>query len=389
MVLAASIYQVPAIEAAKRLGYRVVTTDSVPSNPGHALADATHAVDTTDLRGVLALAEAERIDGIISPGTDVAVEAAAFVAERLGLPGPGLEAARTLTEKRLFRQFLQRNALPCPEVVERFDSADLAGLFENRSWLVKPNRSSGSKGVFIVNSDAELASRIGASESFSVDGSALLEEFIEGTQHTCEGFLRDGELAVALVTDRDTVAPPHTATRGHRVPSLLGAAQRLASIAAIEHVLRLANIKDGPIDCDFVVSDRGVFLIEVTPRLGGNSLSRLVAAALKFDLVSAAVRCACGDPVLLPPTRPPDAAAIVILGATHAGRATWNVGEARALAGEPWVGYLSFDIACGRLVEAFVNGRHRIGEVLITGVDRDDVDAKIEEVARRLDLRTG
>ena len=129
MVLAASIYQVPAIEAAKELGYRVVTTDNAPSNPGHALADASHVVDTTDLPGVLALAVAERIDGIISPGTDVAVETAAFVAERLGLPGPGTEAARTFTQKRLFRDFLRRAGLPCPEVIDLDESTGRRGLF--------------------------------------------------------------------------------------------------------------------------------------------------------------------------------------------------------------------------------------------------------------------
>jgi biotin carboxylase len=387
MVLAASIYQVPAIEAARRLGYRVVTTDNVPSNPGHALADASHCVDTTDLPSVLALAKSEKIDGVISPGTDVAVATAAFVADRLGLPGPGLEAAQTLTQKRSFRNFLQRAGLPCPAVAERFEPGEVAGLFENRSWLVKPNRSSGSKGVFVVHSSLELASRIEESESFSLDGSALLEEFIEGTQHTCEGFVRDGELVVALVTDRDTVAPPHTATKGHRVPSLLGAAQRRESIAAVEHVLRLLNIRNGPIDCDFVVNDRGIFLIEVTPRLGGNSLSRLVAAALDFDLVSAAVRAACGDAVAIPAERAPNAAAIVILGAMRAGRVTWNVDQARSLAAEPWVGALLFDIEHGERAEAFINGRHRVGEILITGVDRGDVDAKVNEVARRLDLR--
>jgi hypothetical protein len=33
LVLAASMYQIPAIETAKRLGYRVITTDNVPDNP--------------------------------------------------------------------------------------------------------------------------------------------------------------------------------------------------------------------------------------------------------------------------------------------------------------------------------------------------------------------
>src|SRR6185369_13434571 len=63
-----------------------------------------------------------------------------------------------------------------------------------------------SKGVFIVASSAELDARIGESRRFSIDGAALVEELIEGTQHTCEALLHDGRIALALVTDRDTAA---------------------------------------------------------------------------------------------------------------------------------------------------------------------------------------
>src|SRR5690606_27437985 len=116
LVLAASLYQVAAIETARRLGYRVVTTDNAPANPGHALADKSYGVDTTDVDAVLELAVRENISGVIAPGTDVAVVTAAVVAERLRLPGPPPEAARILTDKFAFRRFLANGGLPCPRV---------------------------------------------------------------------------------------------------------------------------------------------------------------------------------------------------------------------------------------------------------------------------------
>src|SRR5215471_11710961 len=93
LVLGAGVYQIPAIETAKRLGYRVLTTDNVPENPGHALADRMFAVDTTDVARVTAIAERQQISGVIAPCTDVAVVTAALVAERLHLPGPPSKAA--------------------------------------------------------------------------------------------------------------------------------------------------------------------------------------------------------------------------------------------------------------------------------------------------------
>src|SRR5262249_23644063 len=154
---------------------------------------------TTDQRAVLALAERERIDGVIAPGTDVAVETAAFVAERLGLPGVRAQAARALTRKRAVRELLKRARPPCPRLPAAGERD--ARSFAGSRWLVKPNGSSGSKGVFIVASRAELEARIGESRRFSIDGDALVEELIEGTQHTCEAVLQDGRIALALVTD--------------------------------------------------------------------------------------------------------------------------------------------------------------------------------------------
>ena len=388
LVLAASAYQVPTIRTAKALGYRVVTTDNVPANPGHALADACFGVDTTHRDDVLALARAERVDGVIAPGTDVAVETAAFVAEQLGLPGPGLDAARTLTRKRAFREFLRDAGLPCPVVVDTGEATRPTAdrLLRESRWLVKPNRSSGSKGVFIVDAAADLASRIAESRAFSIDGEALLEEFVEGTQHTCEAFVQQGRVALSLVTDRDTAAPPHTATRGHRVPSRLTERRRREAIEAIEQILRLTAIVDGPLDCDFVVAADRIVVIEMTPRLGGNSLSHLFRVALDVDLVAAAVRHACGDAVALPPQRAPSPAAIAILGVERSGRLAWDAAQARGLAQEPWVESLCFDVAQADDVAAFVNGRHRVGEALVVGATREEVDDRLDELARRLQL---
>jgi hypothetical protein len=40
----------------------------------------------------------------------------------------------------------------------------------------------------------------------------------------------------------------------------------------------------------------------------------------------------------------------------------------------------------GATVEAFINSRHRVGEALLSGTDRNDIDAKVLEFNRRLAL---
>lgn len=389
LVLAASSYQLRTIQTAKRLGYRVITTDNVPGNPGHALADRAYATDTTDLEGVLAIAQSERIDGVIAPCTDVAVPTAAHVAGKLQLPGPPYESALIACNKALFRRYLAQHGLPAPETHEISDSCrPPAECFERGAWVMKPDRSSGAKGVFIVGSRAEFEARIAETLACSPSRQGVLERFIDGFQGTCEGILQRGRITHAFFLDRQTVAPPYAATAGHHVPSSLDTARREALLDSLHELWRLLGVTDGPFDCDFVVGSDRVYVLEMTPRLGGNSISTLLHAATGgFDLVEYGVRQACGEDVQLPATIPLSPTAVVILGAAASGRLAFDARELEALRREPWVELIAMDCERGARIKAFTNGRHRVGEALVRGTDRANLDAHVRELLQRLDVR--
>jgi biotin carboxylase len=389
LVLAASVYQVPIIETAKRLGYRVVTTDNVPDNPGHRLADASHDVDTMDTRRVLDLARREQICGILAPCTDVAVTTAAHVAEQLGLPGPPRASTHILTEKRRFRAFQSGAGFAAPQHVCLGEGErPHPGLFDGRHWLIKPNRGSGCKGVFVIRTAADYARHVAECQSYCGDDTVVMEEYLTGTQHSCEGMVLAGRVVQSLVTDRDTAPWPYTATTGHRVPSRLTAAMQDLALRTIETLMQQLDIQAGPFDCDFIADGERIVLLELTPRLGGNSLYRLYGFALGVDLAVNAIAYACGEPLDLPEQGTPRACALTILGVRdRAGRLSWNAAEASALRAEPWVHSLDFDVAQGTNVEPFKHGRCRVGEALISAEDRTGVDQRLQELQQRLALQ--
>lgn len=386
-MLAASSYQLDTIRTAKRLGYKVITTDNVPSNPGHSLADKSYYTDTTDIEGVLDIARLEHIAGVIAPCTDVAVPTAAYVAEKMGLVGPPYSSARILCDKPAFREFLISHKLPCPESfrVNR-NSTVPVDISSSRQWILKPDKSSGSKGVFILSSPTDFFVRIDEAVSFSPTGTAVLEEYILGHQGTCEGILRDGELALTLVTDRHTVAPPFVVTSGHSVPSTLSGQQTSALASYLSRVWGILGVTDGPFDCDFVATPDEVYLIEMTPRLGGNSLNTLWRKCLNFDIVKYSIKTACGDVYPLLPQQEPRPTGLVLFGTDHSGLLSYDEGELERLRKESWVDYILFDSPSGASVDAFINGRHRVGEALIFAADRPELDSRIEEVKRRLSI---
>lgn len=388
LVLAASLYQLETIKTAKRLGYRVITTDNVPSNPGHDLADKSYHIDTTDLEGVLAIALDERIDGIISPCTDVSVPTAAYISEKMSLVGPPYESAKILCDKAAFRAFLADNCLASPTSHRvTVNSEPPVRISRDHKWIIKPDKSSGSKGIFVLQSPSDFVARLPETLSFSPTDQGVIEEYISGKQGTCEGILVDGKLAATLITDRQTVGMPHVATSGHSVPSTLSDKQKRKLIELLGRIWDMLGIKDGPFDCDFVATDNEIYLIEMTPRMGGNSLNTLWRKCYDFDIVEYSVKAVCGDAPAFMELGEPKVVALVLLGVDNSGKLHYDGWQLDLLRKEKWVDYISIDLPIGAPVEAFINGRHRVGEALIYADDRDKLDERVDELKSRLAVK--
>ena len=140
-------------------------------------------------------------------------------------------------------------------------------------------------------------------------------------------------------------------------------------------------------DCDFVVADGTVYILELSPRLGGSSIPSLLNIAIDFDIVEFAVKKACGDPAGLPNGTDIRPSAAVLLGVTESGLLFYNQEEAESLQKEPWVESLSIRKNIGDSVAPFTDSRHSVGAATLSGRDRSDVEARVAELKRRLDMR--
>lgn len=387
LVLAASPYQVPVIERAKQMGMRVITADNIPDNPGHQLADRSYNVDTTDRDGILSIGREEKVDGVIAACTDVAVPTSAYVSSRLGLWGLPVDSSEICCDKIAFRKFLQKHGYPVPRVYPFTAAAHPpANIFTNK-WIIKPDRASGSKGVFIVSSHEEFLLRLVESLPFSPTGKGICESFIEGFQGTCEGVIHHSKVIWHMITDRRTAKPPYVTTFGHRVPCGLPPGRQRRLISMIEDLFRQLRITDGVFDCDFVSSDQDMFVLEISPRLGGNSLTALVRHAAGFDIIGYAIGLACHVPqpqpsmpeVVLP-------SELLLFGVSRAGTLQYNQEELTWLRQESWVKELSLDYPPGVKVLPFINGRHRLGQAIVCADHSSELDDHVNTLHSRLSL---
>lgn len=380
LVLGAGIYQMPVLRSARELGVEVIAVDRSSDAAGAVLADRFFAIDTTDREGVARLAIAERVDGVVAPCTDVAVPTQAHVAAAIGAVGPTIEAAETLMDKIRFRAYQARRGLPRARLNEVSGQTRERFLLPGCTYVLKPAQSSGSKGVFIVRSQREFEERLPETLRFSPDGRFLLESFVDGQQGTAEGLWIDGRVAFVVVTDRMTPSPPLVATLGHLWPSRLPEQHFREVLNAIADILADLAVPTTPFDCDFVVGADGPVILELTPRLGGNSLSKLVLAATGVDLPAEAVRLALPETAWLPPRSQVQplvpAVGTRVLGSATDGPLTFDAAADAALRKEPWIAELTWDVPAGTPVRAFANGRDRVGEATVYAPDRATLESR-------------
>lgn len=386
LVLGASIYQLDTIIKAKNLGYEVLTTDNVPENPGHKFADRSYNISTTQVQGVLDIAFNEKINGVVAACTDVALPTAAYVSRELKLTGPPLKAVEIATSKSAFRIFLKKNGFLTPDFFVIKSKDDFKELLKGDKWVIKPDKSSGSKGVYVVSDEVELEKNIKDSFKFSLSGKCVLERFIDGFQGTCEGVLQNGEIVMSLFTDRLTAPLPYTATWGHYVPTKLSKNKQDEVISKLNRIWHLLNVFNGPFDCDFVIENEGIYILELTPRVGGNSLTKLLKKSIDFDIIEYNLRYVCGEEIKLSYSNQVKPVAVVLLGVLNDGKLNFRTEELNLLKKEDWVWSLSIDYPIGSHIKPFINGRNRIGETVIIGTSRRDIQSKADELINRLQI---
>ncbi len=101
LVLGAGAGQLGLLAAARARGLFVIAVDRDPRAPGFQFADRRAIVSVDDEPVVERLAEAERVDGVIAPGADWPVGAAARIASKLGLPHPISPETAVLSASKL------------------------------------------------------------------------------------------------------------------------------------------------------------------------------------------------------------------------------------------------------------------------------------------------
>jgi biotin carboxylase len=367
LVLGAGPAQLGLLRAAREGGVQTIAVDRDPGAVGFEYAWKRALVSSEDEPGVERLARAEDVDGLISPGADWPVGIAARVAERLGLPHPIDPGTAVLaTNKQRQRARLFGAGVPQPE------SRVLAAYEEGLPvpCVVKAPDRQGQRGLTLVRSADELPAAIDEALAASRNGSALVEELVDGPEVTVNAVSIDGRFHAFTVTDRITAEPPAFGVAlAHVWPSEHDVAGAVEVARASAEAL---GVRNGPTYTQVRLGADGPSVVEVAARLGGGHDAELCAAALGVDLNGLALEHASGrtPSSSLLQSRPRPGACVVFLVAPEGELvATHGVEEARA--GDGVVDVHVYRRP-GHVFGPLRHGPDRAGAVLAVGDSRED-----------------
>lgn len=305
MLLGGLRYLIPVIEAAHRLGIYVITCDYLPDNIAHKYSDEYCNISILDKDAVLNAARRLRIDGIMSFAVDPGVVTAAYVADKMGLPQAGpYESVCILQNKDRFRGFLAKNGFNVPKAKGFSDLEEALAGIDEFEWplIVKPVDSAGSKGVKRVDSPDMLKEAAEYAFEHSFSKRIIIEEFIEqeGCSSDSDCFSVDGELRfVSFSAQRfDTGAPNPYTPSAFSWPSTMTKGQEAELTSELQRLLTLLGMKTSIYNVETRIGKNGKsYIMEVSPRGGGNRLSEMIRYATGVDLITNAVRSAVGEEV--------------------------------------------------------------------------------------------
>ncbi|WP_412543124.1 ATP-grasp domain-containing protein [Longispora sp. K20-0274] len=277
----------------------------VPYLTGHTV------VDTLDADAMLAaaqkLAAEETITGILTYD-EARVVSTAVVATALGLPTSEPEAFARCRDKTASREALAAAGVPqaTSVSVRSLDHALEVAAELGYPVVVKPRHLATSIAVIRADSPADLAVAYDAARSATLpetpeyyEFGVLIEEFLDGYEISVDSACFDGRVVPLAVARKATGYAPSFEETGHVVDGRVdwAADDELMDVLVRTHAA--VGLHTGTSHVELKYTSRGLKVVEINARLGGDLVPYLGQLATGVDLSLAAAAIATGAPVNL------------------------------------------------------------------------------------------
>src|SRR3989440_5515220 len=386
LIIGGSRWQTDLIRRASELGLLTIVTDISEHAPGRLVADEFIQIDTNDRDGLLEIARQKRVSVVLTDQSDRIVPVAAYLNEQLQLNGIRPDTARVFTDKYAMRNALAGSGFRMPHYAEvaTVQEALQAGTEWGYPSILKPKNSQASLGVFKVADEQELRDRFAASMNESRDGKILVEEFIEGTEATVEGFSLDGKCTALAISEKEHYSSNSCVARRLAYPPRFEAETLKRITETNEKVVNTLGLRDGISHGEYRLRDGIPYLVEVAARGGGNRIASVIIEHVSgIDVYEMLIRRLLGQPVEMPARSSRSANLEFLHFRSGRVKAISGVEEVR---GANLVSHIELHFSLGETIKPPNDDKSRHGYFISLGETRDEIDEKARRVKELLKI---
>lgn len=316
IVGAARLFAPLDIVEATRIGHKVVVLADHEPDPGY-LDGVEALIQVPDLHNqedvlakVLSYHRQRPIDGVFTmiwwcPSL------AAKVASHLGIPGPDPSVTLLCDDKLAFRRAVADAGLadlsPAFEVPSTRDDLIVAADRLGFPLVIKQTNSAGQHNVFLAHDEITLKQRYEwiRSEARNISGrpvepGVILEEFIEGKEHSLECLAHCGTVYPVQIFEREKVDHPLFVAIEENIDGGYTYQARSHIVNQVTCLLSTIGVNHGSWHVDFIQKEDGtVRILEMANRHGGGRVHEMIYLTGGFSLFEQAFQVAFGEkPVL-------------------------------------------------------------------------------------------
>ena len=372
LIFGCGVLQRSIILRAKKMGLYTIGIDPCEDATCRADVDAFEVVGGQDFEGTCSVVEKYSIDAIVTAATDKPLVMMARVAEKYRFPFYSVETAQWSTDKFQMKQRFIEGGIPCAKgrlVKSIGETEDMAFPV-----IVKPRDNSGSRGVKLCRTKEELEQSMAEALQYSKLDSVLVEEFIEGQEYSIEALHYDGKSVVIQFTEKKTTQFPYNVELGHIQPANLTDEQKNAIREIVEKIGIALKFVNCPSHTELKINERGIFVIETSPRLGGDYItSTLTPLSTGINMEDQLLHIALAEKVDTQIGRFGKASGVCFLN-LPCGKVTEidsAINEVRI-----WPNVYSFDtsLKVGVEIHPITSSLNRYGQFIVDGEVRSEVD---------------
>ena len=343
--------------------------------------DVFEIVGGQDFEGTCAVVEKYGVDAIVTAATDKPLVMMARVAEKYGFPFYSVETAQWSTDKYQMKQRFLEGNVPCARgrLIAKVEEAD--DLYY--PLIVKPRDNSGSRGVKLCRNKEELQEAMQEALQYSHLDNVLVEEYIEGQEYSIEGLHYEGKSEVIQFTEKTTTEFPYNVELAHKQPANLTEEQKNDIRELVSKIANCMHFENCPSHTELKINERGIFIIETSPRLGGDYItSTLVPLSTGINMEDQLLNIALGEKVDTQTGRVEKASGVCFfcLPEGIVKKIDPQINDVAS-----WPGVYSFELKLkeGEAVHQITSSLNRYGEMIILADNREGLDGLMADYEQR------